>query len=354
MINHKNLLKALNKRDENKALKIIKRLYHPLDDVSLEIEIFKKAIDNCLGKVYDFLMEQTLNKDLINKKLLGHYINFSCLESLEFLSSKKFFNDNISKCIKIKNKVLHKVIKYNSGYSDLIEIHIKELLDNDNFNDLVFYIDSVFGADLYLDKVKDLDTIKQHYELGMFHGRVDMFLRESLFRGNEEFVEYFKEIGGNVENVRCDIVMDGFTYLCITNEHKSINLILKNLDIREDCQTIVEDFLRDELEEGENYKEIVRMFLRNSYEEDIIMNFFMLSHILTDNDIVDLYNEENIRFSSLKIKFHMNVELKLNKTHLYLLNELDENFIDFLKINFKGIKENCYDKESLKYIKSIL
>lgn len=364
------LLDSLNNKDEDNTLFLLNNFFKddgiiPLND-DMKIEIMKAIIDNVLGNVYDYFSPLCFKKTSgVKFNIFIHYLKSPSEEEiLEFLNERNFFEKSyMDECIKQDNDILHLALKNNDYYIVGVLKHVIELLKNKDYIRIPNFIKLEFLGieELYMSNSKDLDLLKQHEKLDMFKYSVDNFLYEAISQGkDEEIVDYFKELGGKIENISYRLIRNEFNKSCVQRRLKTIKLFIReNIDFSNKCLTAVDKMNQKLFEEVNDlyeknkdvYDEIAKILFEHLKEEDKTSSFFLLSNYFSREYIKEIY-EKGFRLDEISIG--ISYMFNLNKDSLHLLNELDENFINFLKINVDKIKDYCCDEESIEYIKSIL
>lgn len=361
------ILDAVNNKDEINALFLINEgyKYEYTSDKKYEITdhmkllIMKAASLNLLKDVYwKFFPKLTAKSKL---KLYESVKDCNDEDVFIFLYKEKLFttkelNDTL---YNFKFKRLHEHMKV----SDLnYEINLSGVLAtkiiSEEYDDVLFFVQLGnklgFGYSEFFRHQK-YHPIEDLYERGMFVNDLDKMLFQSILHEKDDLINFFIEKGAKLENIKDDIDKK-FESSCRTGKVSEVTNLLKynpdinnKIKLKNDC---IDGMNSSKLhKDKQNYAKIAVLLLENSNEEYLTYNFIRLLHYLKLENISDMYNE-GFRLD-LKHMGYITDRFVLEKDKLSLLNELDENFIDFVNMNLYFIEENC-DEEALEYLETIL
>lgn len=322
------LLEVIVKCIENKLL----NLYMSIFNKRLEEDVFERIKDLQNDEVFDFLIQA----DFFNEQLMYRGLKYC---------DNIVFHKNVRKCAMYYQNALHKI--YN-------EIFVRR-----KYEELIYFIN--LGDNLgnfcgkLLDNVED-DKIKELYEIGLFKNDIDIMTYHSIFKENNILSQFFIEKGADMDKVREYLYPHLLNYCEYKNFNKIEHLLKFNFDVNKGFKTFgisyescIDKFMREFHFNDENGKEIANLLFQHTKKDKLTENFIRLFPYFDLEDIKRIYDGGfHLDVSILKYRCRF-----LTKNKLSLLNDLDDNFIDFLKINLKNIKEGCREDAEL-YIESLI
>lgn len=370
------ILDAINNKDEINALFLINN-----EDRILSI------IDNSTGFDLVFESERLITEDMkfeIGKIAALNQLKSvyrACFNGLDFTFKEKLY-ENIKDCndedvfiflykeglftdklenvpYSFKSKKLHRLMKNEkTNYDVNVRREINKNIKGGNYDNVLFFVKIKHKLNLYCEdffRLNRTGEIKDLYSRRMFVNDLDKMLYYSIVYNHEDLINFFIEKGANLENIKGDIDAGLLDACPRDNLSKVENLLKYKANVNKidrngkDCIDLMNTSSSYVVKRYLN--EISVLLLKNSDEQYLILNFIRLLHYLKLQDINEMYNE-GFRLNPLN-KISSNERFFLDVQKLSLLNNLDDNFIDFVNNNLDFIEGNC-DKDALKFLKNLL
>lgn len=339
-----------------------------IDKKKYDILFPKKEINDPSPTPFDLcpnLAFKIFNLNLTLGKLRSNFLDEDYLTALEFLYSIEFIKDGfLFKEINddhVRNKtILDKDARFSFMFNDFLSTLI---LKNGLTDETRFYFDNEyiilserFNPNQYFKHINDAEIIESHLKLGIFKDKIDDFLMKTITENREDLTQLFIKYGAKLENISEKTFNDNLRVTVFNNNPANFRNLLKyGADVNgftsgnSDSIFHMNTKIGGECIKPEDYNEIANIIMKNTKEENMTYNFIRLLSCLNHDDIIKLY-DEYFRLN----KGEMNIsKFILTKDKLSLLNDLDDNFIDFVNNNLELIKKNC-DKDALRYIETLI
>lgn len=345
--------------------------------------------------MYNILLEAIDEKDeRISIDIVERYITISRVFWSKFRSEpnkQRIYYNQL-------NIILRKTIinKFNGLYYSIIQLKIydylvillKELIKQRDVDSILFILRSTYYIrDLYIyENLKDqifnvLSRFADNELMKLIKNKcgvnlgLDLEKYESCYQNLEDFKKSMPYFNNNlliekIEQEEYHIVdylierfkiekIEGVTLLlhdAFKNRNLTkakcllkYNVVVKRCNIFDKLNILhIDDCYYDD----KLFKEVIMLMLAKSEERYRSYNLFSCVKYLYVEDIKYLYDSTPFRLSNLECKLNKR-EIRLELRIITLLNEIDENFVDFVNNNYKFIKDNL-EEDAKTYLDNIM
>lgn len=351
------LLDVIEKRDEQSALFILNHFHDNKTWLSEDsrLDVLIRSIKSRFKRIYKLLMEDSFKEHVLEK-----IKDLKDIKVFKFLVSMEFFNNDLAYKIitTIDNKILFESIENMSYYQYSLNKIYKGIFYRGKYDELLIFINKGCKLGRYCNdlirKIKDDGIIKELYEKGLFKGDMDHVLYYLIMDQRDDLVNFFIEKGAEIEKIKEDLqtsLMNIIQY----DQLDSIEYLLKfELNVDESfngCNSCIDKFLYESNSVNEERRKIAYLLFQHSSQDKLKENFIKLIKYFELEDIRRIYNDG---FSLDVIELNEDYLIEhFTEDKLSLMNELDENLIDFISVNLDLMLKHC-NKETVSYIQSII
>lgn len=374
---------AIKNSDDDNAMFLLRKYFIKEDEYNKNIEtdrifinnhfelrLFGSYINDERETESDILCDKVHDLFQISDSVIDCLTNLfedKFVETLGFLYKEKFIENGFFTYDPNDDERNHILLKIDSRFYSFFGFNNKlfKILIEDNLNeDNMFYLEhmsdnSLIRPSKYFDNFKDIEVIKEHIKLGVLRND---FNRYTIFCITEnlpnDIIELFIKHSGGRENLKSLIEDEEYSFCdkFIVNFHGKYDKFENMLRYGAYINYIYFPEKRDIIhilfstKNHTQHRKTLILMLEYSTQENIVNNFMRLLKFLNVEDILRFYNE-GVRIGDYKLD--EDYQYRFTKDKLLLLNDLDDNFIDFIINNLELMKKNC-DGEALRYIETLI